>query len=399
MKKNRHLSNTLTRREALRLSARYGAAVASVGAAYMLGGGALSFADAAASEAEKKAKAKHVLTVGLDGTLNKFPDRPVVQHSTWIHGAPEFKQFIEKNSEGRIYVDIHDAGALGSQTTALKKVQQGIIQGGSCSTQNAAQLAPIWNVTDVPYSIGPVENAWKVYFSKEFNDAVRAESEKRRLMLAFVLPVPRWLEMSRNVGREIRKPQDLGGMKMRVTGSKFEQAAFEILPANGTPIAWSELFAALKDGAVDGIHVSPTSVYDGGMAPAIGQIVDTAWMYNSDGIWLNAAWVRKLPGDLSDVVMEASYLCQKKIFDDFEAMLRDATGIAPDSGNVGWKASGAKIIHLTDDERAVWKDFLSLERNKDRLDPMIEQFGRKEYEMVVEVARTGDPTPRRWWTS
>lgn len=399
MKKNKHPSGALTRREALRLSARYGAAVASVGAAYMLGGGALRFAEAAASEAEKKANAEHVLTVGLDGTLNKFPDRPVVQHSTWIHGVPEFKQFIEKNSEGRIYVDIHDAGALGSQTTALKKVQQGIIQGGSCSTQNAAQLAPIWNVTDVPYSIGPVENAWKVYFSKEFNDAVRAESEKRRLMLAFVLPVPRWLEMSQNVGSEIRKPQDLDGMKMRVTGSKFEQAAFEILPANGTPIAWSELFAALKDGAVDGIHVSPTSVYDGGMAPAIGQIVDTAWMYNSDGIWLNAAWVRKLPGELSDVVMEASYLCQKKIFDDFEVMLRDATGIAPDSGNVGWKASGAKIIHLTDDERAVWKDFLSLERNKDRLDPMIEQFGRKEYEMVVEVARTGDPTPRRWWTS
>lgn len=397
MKESKYPNGTLTRREALKLSAGYGAAVASAGFAYMLGGGSMSFAEAAESEADKKANADHVLTLGLDGTLNKFPDRPVVKHSTWIYGTPEFKKDVEERSDGKIYVDIHDAGALGSQTTALKKVQQGIMQGGSCSTQNAAQLAPIWNVTDVPYAIGDVENAWKVYFSKEFNDTVRAESEKRRLTLGFVLPVPRWVEMSQNVEKEIRKPEDLDDMKMRVTGSKLEQAAFEILPANGTPIAWSELFAALKDGAVDGIHVSPTSVHDGGMAPVIGQIVDTKWMYNSDGIWLNTSWVNNLPEGLGDVVMEACFQSQKLIHDNFDAMLRDAIGVMPDSGDIGWKASDAEIIYLSDEERAVWADYLSVERNKDVLNPLIEQYGRKEYEVVTEVAETGDPTPRRWW--
>ncbi len=205
---------TLTRREALAISARYGAAVASVGFAYMLGEGALSFAEAAAGEAEKKAKAKFILTMGLDGTINLFPKRPVAKNSTWIHGTPEFKAFIEEHSKGRIYVDMHDAGALGSQTTALKKVQQGIIQGASCSTQNAAQLAPIWNVLDVPYTIGPVENAWKVIFSREFNDTVRANSEQRRLTAAYIMPYMRWLEMSPHVDKDIRKPEDLSGLKI-----------------------------------------------------------------------------------------------------------------------------------------------------------------------------------------
>lgn len=397
MKNDKFLSGTLTRRDALRISAKYGAAVASVGAAHMLGGGAFNFLEAAASEADKKSKAKHVLTMGLDGVLNKFPDRAVVQDSTWIYGSTQFKKHVEEKSQGKIYVDIHDAGALGSQTTALKKVQQGIMQSGSCSTQNAAQLAPIWNVTDVPYAIGPVENAWKVFFSKEFNDTVRAESEKRRLTLAFVLPVLRWVEMSRNVGEEIRKPQDLNGKKMRVTGSKLEQAAFEILPANGTPIAWSELFAALKDGAVDGLHVSPTSVYDGGMAPAVGQIIDTGWMYNSDGIWLNTQWVQKLPADMQDVINESSFEVQKQIHEVYDSILSDAMGLGPNAPDVGWKASGAKIINLSDDERAVWEDFLSVAKNKDKLNPLIDEFGRKEYELVVDVAKSGDATPRRWW--
>lgn len=390
-------SRTLTRRQALAISAKFGATVASVGFAYMMGKGALSFAEAAASEASKKAKAKHILTMGLDGTLNLFPDRPVAPHSAWIHGQPAFKEFIETNSDGQIYVDLHDAGALGSQTTSLKKVQQGIIQGASCSTQNAAQLARIWNVIDVPYSVGPVENHWKLIFSKEFNDTVRATSERLRLTAAIIMPYLRWIEMSVNVRKEIRKPEDLRGMKMRVTGSKFEQTAFEILPTNSTPIAWSETFTALKDGAVDGIHVTPTSVYDGGMAPALAQIVDTMFIYNNDSIWLSTSWINSLPGHLQEVIREASFAGQKMIYDDYEAIHRNAMGLMPDSPEVGWKATDVNIIHLSHDERAVWVDYLSIERNKDTYDPLIDQYGRKEYELVLEIVKSGSPEPRRWW--
>jgi hypothetical protein len=82
------------------------------------------------------------------------------------------------------------------------------------------------------------------------------------------------LLLSRN-GFEADQLDDLKGLKMRVTGSKLEQAAFKILPANPTPIAWAEVFTALKDGAVDGVHVSAPSVLDGGMGPVVGQLVDT----------------------------------------------------------------------------------------------------------------------------
>lgn len=390
---------TLTRREALAISARFGATVASVGAAYMLTGGTRSFAQTAMSEAEKKDKADHILTMGLDGKLELFPDRPVTPESTWIFGTPQYKEAIETGSEGRIYVDLHDAGALGSQTAALKKVQQGVIQGCSCSTQNAAQLAPIWNVIDVPYTVGPVENAWKLIFSKEFNDTVRAESRSRRLMVAYIMPYLRWLEMSITVDNDVLKPEDLDGMKMRVTGSELEQAAFGILPANPTPIAWAEVYSALKDGAVDGIHVTPTSVYDGGMEPVIGQIVDTMWMYNNDSIWLDNRWVEGLADDLQEVVMQANFEAQKRIYDNYEAIHREAIGTTPNGPEVGWKAGDTRIIHLTDEQRQAWQDYLSVERNADVYDPLIDKFGRESYETVLEVVKSGSPEPRPWWTT
>ncbi len=58
---------------------------------------------------------------------------------------------------------------------------------------------------------------------------------------------------------------------------------------------------------------------------------------------------------------------------------------SPNSPKVGWKAGNTKIINLTDGERAEWKDYLSVERNKDKLNGLIDQYGRKEYELVAKA--------------
>ncbi|MEX0730800.1 MAG: TRAP transporter substrate-binding protein [Aquisalimonadaceae bacterium] len=403
MKKKHHISDdprSITRRELLVTAAKYSVGAATLGLAYTLSGGAISLAEAARSEDAKRKAAKHVLTLGHDGLLDKFPGRAGTPHTSWIHGTLDFKDYIERNSNGQIYVSVHDGGELGSQTTALNKVQQGVMQGGSCSTQNGAQLAPIWNVIDIPYVIGDEENVWKLIYSKDFNDTVRAASEKRHLTMAYTMPIKRWIEMSVALDERVLLPEDLRGTKMRVTGSRLEQAAFDILPANPTPIAWSEVYSALKDGAIDGIHISAGSVHDAGMAPVIGQIVNTGWMYNFDSTFLNTRWLNSLGPDLKEVVMQGSFHAQKKIHDDYEVILRDAIGVLPESAdNVGWKGAGTDVTFLTDTQLQAWKDYLSVENNSELLNGLIDEFGREEYETVKSVvAQSGGGEPKPWWT-
>ena len=390
------------RREFLRLVARYGYSAALIAWIGLPMAGfpekAAAAEAGAADEAAKKKRAKHTLTLGLDSSVAHTPDGAVTKVAMWLFGNLEFKAAVERHSNGAVYVDIHDGAALGSQTAALKKVQQGIIQGCDCSTQNAAELAPIWNVIDIPYEIGPVDNYWKLLFSHEFDQTVRAKSAKANVMCLFTMPTPRWLEMSHKVDHEVRKPDDIKGLKIRVTGSKLEQAAFKILPANPTPIAWAEVFTAMKDGAVDGIHVAPTSVLDGGMGPVVGQLVDTDWMYNSDSTWLGTRWFESLPPALREAVMEGAYDAQVHVYKEFDRLRRDQAGILPDSPKVGWRTFDTKFIRLTDAERNVWRDYLSIDRNKALLNELIDRFGRKEYEAVVRVAHaSGGDKPHRWW--
>ncbi|MBY6059397.1 TRAP transporter substrate-binding protein [Leisingera daeponensis] len=390
--------NNVSRRDILRVGLQ-GCTIASIGFGFMAAGGTMSLAETVESEADKKAAADHVLSMGLGATLNQFPGRVGTPHMIWAHGTPELKAAIERLSNGKIYVEIHDGGALGGQITLLKKVQQGAIQAGSCTTQNAAQLVPLLNVLDVPYAIGAKdENFWRLLFSKEFNDIFRAAGEERRLTLAVSFPWRRRMMLSRNVDQDVRLPEQLAGMKIRVTASKFEQLAFEVLPSSAVPIAWSETYSALKDGVMEGMHIAPGSGFDVGMAPVIGQILDTEWMYNTDSYWFSTRWLDDLPGDLKDAVMQASLEVQTSIYDNYQLILRETYGLAKDSpSSAGYLGAGTRVNFLTDDERAAWQNVLSPENNGN-IDAAIDEYGRDAYEVLREVAAgDGDTTPRAWW--
>jgi len=404
-KRDQKAVNQMARRDFLRLCAIYGTTAA-------LGGVLATAATAgekelkqqisiqADQEAKKASAAKYTMILAVDGVSNRWPDGVVCTSTMWNVGAWKLKTNIENQSKGAIYVKIVEGGALGGQVKAARKVQQGILQACTASTQNMAAFAPVWNVTDIPYAIGPVENYWKLLYSKEVNDTLRAKSMKQGVMNLATFPQTRWLELSAGVSEEIRLPSQIEGMKIRVTGSKLEQAIFDILPSSPTPIAWGEVYTAMKEGAIDGIHVGPASVADAGIHEVVGQLVNTEFMYNADTIWMNTRWYQKLSPELQEAILEASYQTQLFIEGIYEPLHAMQAGLRPNSpSDAIWRKAASRQILLTDEERAAWQDYLSYEKNKDRFDPMVKKFGKEEFEVVKRVAQSGDTERKRWWKS
>lgn len=349
-------------------------------------------------EKKKAAEAKHTLILGLDGVANRWPDGVICNSTMWSIGAWRLKENIEKHSNGSIYVKIVEGGALGGQVKAARKVQQGIIQACTASTQNMAAFAPVWNVTDIPYVIGPVENYWKLLYSKEINDTLRTKSMEQGVMNLATFPQTRWLELKMGLPGDVRMPEQLEGLKIRVTGSKFEQAIFDILPSSPTPIAWGEVYTAMKEGAIDGIHVGPASVADAGIHEVVGQLVNTEIMYNADTFWLNARWFKNLSPVLQEGVLEASYQTQLFIEGIYEPLHSIQAGLRANSPPDSiWKKAGSKQVILNEEEKSAWQEFLSYENNKERFVPMVKKFGKKEFEAVQRVAKSGDTEKGRWW--
>ena len=99
--------------------------------------------------------------------------------------------------------------------------------------------------------------------------------------------------------------------------------------------------------------------------------------------------------------MEAAYRTQVMQHDVYEPYLRDQWGLRPDSPPDSiYKKLNINTVYLTQKERDVWRDFLSYDRNKAIYDPLIERFGKAEYEAVKQVANAPGPVEkRRWWTA
>lgn len=391
----------IDRRTFLELTAKYGE-TATVLTLASLPVGATLFGAAeayAATEAEKKSKADHVMIFGLTAAKDRWPNGPIITETFNSFGFPTLKAAIERNSKGKIYLDAKFGGALGSQVGIAPKVQQGVVAGCQSTTQNIAVAAPVWNVLDIPYTIGPVDNWWRFLFSKEVNDTLRKTSEEQGIINLYIFPDTRWLEFGKNVTHDVRLPEHLNGLKIRVTGSKGEQASLAILPCSPTPIAWPEVFGALKDGAIDGLHASPCSVADAGIHQAVGQMTNCEFMGDCAAMWVSVIWLKRLSPTLQEAVREAGY--EGAVFgrENLEKAFAQQCGLVADAppSTIYGKLPIKKNI-LTDKERQVWVDTLSLERNGDKLNPLIDRYGRKEFETVIRVAQSNASTqPQRWW--
>jgi tripartite ATP-independent transporter DctP family solute receptor len=109
--------------------------------------------------------------------------------------------------------------------------------------------APLCGLIAVPYMIRDSAHMEKIV-EGEVGQAIEKEViEKVRLR-----PVA-WFERgARNLtsNREVKKPEDLNGLKLRVPNVPLFVATWEALGAKPTPMAFSEVFTSLQQGIIDG---------------------------------------------------------------------------------------------------------------------------------------------------
>ncbi|HEY7645323.1 MAG TPA: TRAP transporter substrate-binding protein [Hyphomicrobiales bacterium] len=65
-----------------------------------------------------------------------------------------------------------------------------------------------------------------------------------------------------NTKHAIVKPEDMKGLKIRVTGSKFKLDGFTAMGADPVPVPWEETFTALQQGVVDGAEAALYGFYE-----------------------------------------------------------------------------------------------------------------------------------------
>jgi TRAP-type transport system periplasmic protein len=164
-------------------------------------------------------------------------------------GMIRMAESAEKQSGGRLKLEIFPSSQLGAQREMWQNVQAGLIGGIIDPTASLANFVPQFAVLDLPYLVDNADKAFKLLESPV------VEKELSALAPAAGFRVVRYWEVTfRNVYTRtpVNAISDLKGRKIRVIPNPTFIALFRGLGAAPTPMAFGELYTALQQGVVDG---------------------------------------------------------------------------------------------------------------------------------------------------
>ena len=162
-----------------------------------------------------------------------------------------FKENLEKTAPGEFDVQIHLNASLFKQGTEPAAMARGNLEMSAISAQDIAKIVPEFSIFTAGYIIRDPDHQQKV-----FNGPIGAEVFKPVIQKLEVTPLATAYLGTRQVmlrdDKNVMTPADLKGVKLRMPASKEWLFLGEALGATPTPLAFGEVYLALKTGTIDG---------------------------------------------------------------------------------------------------------------------------------------------------
>ena len=227
------------------------------------------------------------------------PDNP---QDPYANGALAFKQAVERQSGGRIEVQMFPNRQLGDEKPLLEGLRFGTVDVAVITNAVVAQVEPAFLVNDLPFLYSSEAQAHKVLDGKVGQTLAKKLESKGIVALAFMEGGFR--HMINNV-RPVNRPDDVKGVKYRVMQNPVYIGMFSALGGNAVPMAWGETYTAVQQGAIDGLEL-PIGPIDSLKVNEVTKYLSlTNHTYSMIALLMSKKSFDKLPPDLQSAVREA----------------------------------------------------------------------------------------------
>ena len=283
-------------------------------------------------------KESYVIKVGHAASQDHF-----------AHASIEkFKDLVEANSDGKITVEIYPNGQLGGEREMVEAIQLGNLTMAFPSSAVLVSFSKDMAIWDTPYLFKDAETAHRVLDGEIGQEVLDSLSEKGIKGLAYWENGFRHLTNNKHA---ISSVDDMKGLKIRTLESPIQIKAWSSTGANATPIAFTELYAALQQKTVDAQETPLSLMYSMKFFEVQNQLSLTGHLYSPWPVIISQQFYNDLPENLQKVVSEAvievrSY--NRQLSKDDEAKALDLL-----------KAEGMTVTELTDAQRNGFKEAMS----------------------------------------
>ena len=255
-----------------------------------------------------------------------------------------FKQLAEKYTDGRVKVEVYPNSSLYKDKEELEALQLGSVQ---LLAPSISKFGPLgvkeFDIFDLPFLMRDDAHARQMMASP-----MMAELNKK-LEAKGVSPLAYWDNGAHEYtcNRPLILPDDFRGLKMRIQGSKVQDAVARELGALPQIIAFGALYQALQTGVVDGEDNVPSNIWTQKFYDVQKHLTVSNHARLTYALVTNKTFWNSLPGDVRKELDRAV----KETTDFFNATAEKDNADALEK----IKASGKTEVHaLTEAERKAW---------------------------------------------
>jgi len=243
-----------------------------------------------------------VMKIGNPGPGN--PHKHMIAAATLV-----FKDYVERHSQGDIKVEVYPGFQLGSMPQMVDQTKMGAIQATTVFSAAATLYVPEINLIYIPFLFSSPEITWRVF------EGPMGERFNKMWLKAGFVP----LYMADNGGsrafgttkRQIKKPADLKGLKIRIPESEALKIFMESCGAAAPVITFSQLYTSIQTGIVDGLE-TPVAVLS---FASLDEVIKYASITNHtwDMVFMivNQEWFKNLSKDHQKILVEAGRHAQQ----------------------------------------------------------------------------------------
>jgi TRAP-type transport system periplasmic protein len=259
-----------------------------------------------------------------------------------------FKTAVERDSKGRIAVQLYPNSQLGSIPRQIEGLQFGSIQGYVGAPEFLTGVDERFQMLSAPGVFRSVAQFYKTLEDPQFNRAfldLGAEKGIKGIGLTYAVPASIYSR------RPLQKPSDVAGMKIRTLAGPLQSGEVQLLGGAAIPMPLDQVLIALQQGAIDGVLAGVTIGSTFKYYTVAKYMLEINQPYVATIMIVSKTWFDQLPADLQKIVSE-----------DGQRVAREAFG--PTQQIVGrarrdWIAGGGQLVELTAAQQNQLSDQLS----------------------------------------
>lgn len=233
----------------------------------------------------------------------KFADTVAPDHPNNL-AALKFAEIVAAKSNGKVKVEVFPAAQLGNEKELIEACMLGSLHMFQASSGALSLFQPEYGALACPYVFRDMDHMLKVAAGPVGQELAGKFKKSRGITLL----ANNWYYGSRHLttkNKAINKPADLKGMLIRSVEQPIFMATVKAMGGTPTPVDFSDLYMALKQGAVEGQENPIPTIYTYKYYEAQNYIMLTGHIILTIYVGANSDWYDALPDDVKKIMAEA----------------------------------------------------------------------------------------------